>query len=272
MASQVFGYSIVVPLWSLAQLVYSGLSHEPQQDDVRVYAMATLALPFSMILGYIIPTLAMALPTTFHPAAIQRFANSSQQRMLLWLIWPLSVSLFQALFSGIPGTYRRFVPKKVAPGVLAMRIRNGLRLVYWSARFLAAAPHIFWMGMMLVKHLAPGLLNANVNLDPSPASPFYPVLPWITNKAKSVGEGTFWALQWDYYVASFMFWCWCFKQYRIAHNHAGITIGYPGLAPRALGMMSVGGLVASGIDLLAERDELLMDGMEDNERRNGIKW
>ncbi|KAI5290730.1 hypothetical protein KEM54_000628 [Ascosphaera aggregata] len=266
-AAQTLGYSVVVPLWSLTHLVQSRLSHIPRQEDVRIHPMEGLALPFSMILGYIIPTLAMALPTTFSPAMIQRYASSSQRRMLLWFIWPISVSFFQGLFAGIPAIYRKFVPKRVIPGLLARRNRNGLRLIYWTAEALAAVPHIFWLSMMLVNQVAPGIFHPNVNLNPKPASALYPVLPWISNKAQSVGEGVFWTLQWDYYIAAFIFWCWCFKQYRIAHNHTGTTIGYIGVAPRTLGMMSLGGLVSSGIRLLAERDELLMDGLEENEKR-----
>ncbi|KAI5287755.1 hypothetical protein KEM52_001435 [Ascosphaera acerosa] len=265
MAAQVFGYSVVVPLWALVHLIQSRLSHVPTQEDVRIYPMEGLSLPFSMAMGYIIPTLAMALPTTFSPAMIQRYANSSQKRMLLWFIWPISVSFFQGLFAGIPATYRKFVPKKVRPGLLARRNRNALRLVYRTAEALAIAPHVFWLGMMLVRYVAPGVLHPRADLDPTPASAFYPVLPWISNKAKSIGEGTFWTLQWDYYIAAFMFWCWCFKQYRIAHNHTGTTIGYIGVAPKTLALTFLGGMVGSGVDLLAERDELLMDGMEENE-------
>ncbi|KAI5306769.1 hypothetical protein KEM55_008509, partial [Ascosphaera atra] len=260
MAAQLVGIGVVAPLWAVMHLMQSPLSTSPEQDHIRVHPMDGLSLPFSAIVGYVLPTVLTVAQAPKIPF-ISSHLPSHQLALLLWQVWPVMVCMVQGLMVGTPATFRKFVPKKVEPKLLARRTRNGLRLTHFTAMLLASVSHLTMLSMIFINRFTPSVLSPNVTAHFKPESMILPCLPWTNARPATLGEGVYWFLQWDYFIAAVAMFVWALKEYVVAHKQKGVTVGWVGVAPRVLATIMTGGFVAAAVMLVWERDELLMEGM-----------
>ncbi|KAI5299062.1 hypothetical protein KEM55_002623 [Ascosphaera atra] len=248
MAAQLVGIGVVAPLWAVLHLMQSPLSTSPEQDHIRVHPMDVARAPE-------IPFLSSHLP-------------SHQLALLLWQVWPVMVCMVQGLMVGTPATFRKFVPKKVEPKLLARRTRNGLRLTHFTAMLLASVSHLTMLSLIFINRFTPSVLSPNVTAHFKPESMILPCLPWTNARPATLGEGVYWFLQWDYFIAAVAMFVWALKEYVVAHKKKEVTVGWVGVAPRVLATIMTGGFVAAAVMLVWERDELLMEGMGEQ----GAAW
>lgn len=173
--SQVIAIGAIVPLWCTIHLWL----HPAPRTLSASGAHAVKLLPFCMILGFGIPTLAMIIPELWH----QHLFNK-QTAIAAWQLWALYVS----------GLHRVLRATTSPKGTSA---RQASRHAYIFAFAMAAISHLVsWT-------LALGLVPANLLAD---------ISPWGANgrevQVASMAEGALWFLQWDHLTGMIGFLLW----------------------------------------------------------------
>ncbi|KXT18177.1 hypothetical protein AC579_7712 [Pseudocercospora musae] len=235
---QLGGIGVIGPAYLALNLSLSPIASDPKLSNIAIPDLAYLrAVPYALITGFLLPTLAMALP---HPSVDTKMAA-----LLFWQAFPLwtwiSTHLFKAFFPT-----ELALPKKQLP---LLRKAYGLGLV------LATSTHIAVVSLSLASTVAPAIFRSAVLGDLTLASIFLPTLS--TEKIASVGEGGLKFLQWDYMIISLSQIIWAAAQTsKVDRKGLGFSVGNVWID--AALRTAVFGPLGAALTLIWERDEVVL--------------
>ncbi|KAL2383073.1 hypothetical protein RJZ90_002870 [Blastomyces dermatitidis] len=244
-------------LWSLVLLETFRAGNKTlsarQTIDIPSHSLTGVNLiPLSVILGYLLPSLAMVFPET----TTTSFLPSTQERIAFWQPWPIWLWLIHSTLTSITALFSSPVPNFQG----AKHTRSALRRVYAFAFTITAVPHIAAWSLSLAAAIFPILFDQDVATALHPARVFLNAMPWSGVQAKSFGEGALWFLQWDQAVGVVGMLLWAIDLYVAAHRARKVNVGCIGLAVKVGLLCAVSGMAGAVVELMWERDEVLLQG------------
>ncbi|GME43468.1 hypothetical protein GTA08_BOTSDO00033 [Neofusicoccum parvum] len=173
--------AITIPIWALLSLL-TNPSSTPSSLPHRLSISPTEArlLPWSMFLGYILPSIAMAIPS---PSLLP--STTQQTLITLWQVFPLWVTLSTALlrpFFRTPTTTTTTNP-------------------HLFALLLAALPHATTLSLSLTTLLLPSLFAPDTAAALHPAAVFLPKAS-APGTDPGLAEAALRFMQWDEAVST----------------------------------------------------------------------
>lgn len=251
--TQSLGAALVLPAFLALQLLttsadeLSVISHEthyvPESDLV--------ALPYSIGLGYIVPTIAMALPS---PAILPR--QTKIYAILFWQAFPLWVELIQISLARIAFASSATSTKRSRQIKLYGR-------AYLFAFYVAMAVHIACVAMAVSSTWIAWRSGSEVSSKLQLNHFFIPPNPLSDKQALTVAEGAFWFIQFDYLISSVAYLVWS-----VALRY-GSTQDRHTFSMRQLlelgGSILIAGPMATALTLIWERDDNVMYAKDQKE-------
>jgi hypothetical protein len=251
--AQVATYAVATPLYGGLQLSISSTSSRPNVHSISIPRAVLNALPVIFILGYILPSALMLLPA---PDVVT--FDQKQILIALWQPWPVYVSIMAVLARVVLSPFTRDeTDNRRQPALL----RKALRRVYAFAFANAAIFHLAAWTISIASAVVPVLFHERFVESLHPARVFGISLPWgsPTLRVSSFGEGVHVFLQWDFLVGSTGVLLWATTLYVMAHRQILGKVGWVGLVVK-IGLLSlVAGPVATAVELVWERDELVIE-------------
>ncbi|KAL2391327.1 hypothetical protein RJ035_000363 [Blastomyces gilchristii] len=250
---QLFTFGVVLPIYAALHLFTSRTLSARQTIDIPSHSLTGVNLiPLSVILGYLLPSLAMVFPET----TTTSFLPSTQERIAFWQPWPIWLWLIHSTLTSITALFSSPVPNFQG----AKHTRSALRRVYAFAFTITAVPHIAAWSLSLAAAIFPILFDQDVATALHPARVFLNAMPWSGVQAKSFGEGALWFLQWDQAVGVVGMLLWAIDLYVAAHRARKVNVGCIGLAVKVGLLCAVSGMAGAVVELMWERDEVLLQG------------
>jgi hypothetical protein len=280
---QNISFTITTPLWLLLHLLTSPVSKPfPGTHANSVLLISTWdlrILPFSIILGYIVPSILMALPS---PDLVT--PETHQRLIAFWQPFPIwTVLIHQSLKQTLT-----YAAKKLASKENKSRDKTPLGTSYLSNakpvyRFVLALCNLTYIPVLLITLLPTSIVPISLTYlsalsHENLASVFIPSPPLLTHRITSLSEGVHNFLIWDLYVGSAALLLWAVLLYRNATTEKAIVDpntslpiyrelllekrGQDGMLRRKLvWKIGIWGLVGGPIGALAvllwERDEIV---------------
>ncbi|KAL1955690.1 hypothetical protein VTO42DRAFT_8162 [Malbranchea cinnamomea] len=246
MICQVASFGLITPLYTAAHLLTSPTAERFGRDGVFVPYHKIMAIPFSIIVGFLLPSLIMCLPES--AAGV---LQTTQERIAFWQFWPVWVSIAQFVFSSV---------------IVAICRRSGtssrcsVRNIYAFALCCAAIPHVAAWTISLTSMLFPTLFSADVQPSLHPAYAFLNKFPWSAERPSSIGEGALWFLQWDQLLGSLAMLTWSIALRRSAHTGSkpGKQRSLLAEAVKAFVLCLTVGVAGAAIVNMWQRDEMLL--------------
>ncbi|KAL4875879.1 hypothetical protein BJY04DRAFT_223623 [Aspergillus karnatakaensis] len=251
--------AISVPWYLTVHLFLSTTASQPTADNLSIPVRELKALIANVTFGLMLPCLVVALPERLTWSLFTR-----QSAISLWQLWPF-------WSTGVHYVARFFISsneRDTGSRAHWERTRSAFRAVYGLTFAVAAITHIGTWTISLTA--ATGLRNA---LDAEtvaalhPSTIFMNTAPWSSVKTDSVGEGTLWLIQWDQAFAAGAMWWWALDLYRAAHAAQGRKIAWGNLALKTVVFCMVSGFTGAAVELLWEREEMVLEGGEVVEER-----
>ncbi|OJD19282.1 hypothetical protein AJ78_00731 [Emergomyces pasteurianus Ep9510] len=252
--SQLCTFGFIMPIYAALHLFTSTTLSNPtrQTIDIPSHSLTGVNLiPFSVILGYLLPSLTLVLPET-----TTGFLQSTQERIAFWQAWPLWLWIIHATTTHITSLFHSATPATGSQD--AKRTLSALRRVYAFAFTVAAVPHIISWSLSLTAAILPVLFDQDVATALHPARVFLHAMPWSGVQAQSFSEGALWFLQWDQLLGIGGMLLWAIDLYLAAHRARKIRVGCVALGVKVVMLCAVSGLAGAMVELMWERDELVL--------------
>ncbi|KGO78185.1 hypothetical protein PITC_034000 [Penicillium italicum] len=241
--AQVLTFAFGIPLTCGLQLGCSITAHSPHADNIRIPRAVLVALPLIYVVGYMVPTVAMALPA---PSVIS--VDLKQVAIAFWHPWPAYVSILTTF------AYLTLSPFFSNNHRASM---SSLRWVYAFAFANASLSHIVSWVVSLATVVVPVLFEERFLGSLHPANVFSVSLPWSGLTVGNLGDGVHVFLQWDYNIGSAGVLIWAISLYTAAHKHLLNPVSSPSLLFKIALLTLVAGPAAAAVELIWERDELV---------------
>lgn len=193
--------AIAGPIFLFIHLTTSS-TRFPQAEDLNIDLYHLQALPFSIAIGLIAPTILMSLPAPTYLSPLQK-----TNLVRLWQFFPVLSNLAQFLFSHI----LRYTSPAInisSGGKLAKLRLSAVRRAYVFGIVCSGLAHIATLGVSLSASFFPSLFGADVVRFLQPGYVFVPTSPFSSTKVSSIGEGAHWFLQWDDIIMCSAFLIW----------------------------------------------------------------
>lgn len=244
--AQLASYGVTIPLYLTLQLWTSPKVSGVQRDTILVHPLQAKLVPYSILLGYILPVVMLLLPSPFVISLEQK-----QTWLAMWNVFPVVVTLIHFVLSTIGGAISSR-PKYTAytnDGTL-----SSTRQVYAFAFALATITHIVSWSVSLTSLLFPALYSPSIVADLHPARVFLPIVSYEYTKWPL---GIHKLLQWDNFVGSTAVLVWAAALLSNAYQVSGNKLHLP-LVLKLLGLSITSGFVGAAAVLQWERDEVLL--------------
>ncbi|KAK5105914.1 hypothetical protein LTS08_000028 [Lithohypha guttulata] len=243
---QTTGAALMTPAWTALHLFATPTVSRPSIDTLSVPESSLRALPYSITLGFIAPSIAMSLPT---PGLI-----SQQNRIYAICIWQ-AFPLWNTVFPGKSNTTS-------TKNQHAQQLRL-LRHCYIFALSIASTVQIATLTLSFSALLFPGLFTLITAQQLHPRNLFIPPNPFRSSKISGISQGAFWFIQFDCWTTSIAYFIW-----GLALRYAGKeSRGYGGslmdVVVRPLGL----GFMGAGLSFVWERDEMVFAGGNEGGKR-----
>ena len=198
------GFAAVAPAFLAFHLWTSPTVDGIRVDDLKINTSQLNALPISVVIGYIIPSIAMSLPA---PSLIT--LSRKQTFAALWQAFPLWISIAHVVISTLLAAIAPMaaIPTRTEDTARCMRT---LRHVFAFGIACSAIGHIAPWSISLLALLCPSLFARGVAELLTPSNVFLNVSPFSGAKASTLADGTKWFLQWDLLVGSTAMLIWAF--------------------------------------------------------------
>jgi hypothetical protein len=172
-------------------LLTSPTVHDPDVDDLVVNPVQLAVAPFSIMLGYGIPSVMMCLPaptkTSFD--AKQGWTGAQQ-------LWPIWIAITQIILSTLVAVFDPMV-NVVTEDERKAKTLKYLRYAFTFAVTLSTAGHLTSWGLSLLAYAFPVLFSDKYAAMMQPSLVFWPVWPFGSRQAGTLADGAVWFLQWD---------------------------------------------------------------------------
>jgi phosphate starvation-inducible membrane PsiE len=248
-------FVVTAPWWAFIHILTSPAAAPfPGSFSSNVLAISKLdlaILPVSIILGYLVPSILMTLPSPAVVSAIQH-----QQAIALWQPFPIWCVIFQISLRYVGSI---FVGSKES----ATKTPH----ISLAASYVSSAAHVyrFIIGLCMITHLpalAIALLPYSNFSNSHPivqnlakaefAATYIPYLPVLTTQVESFAAGVHAFLQWDMYIGATAMLVWGIYLHQNAAKEKSVA--------KLLGKVGVWTLLAGPSGALAvlmwERDEM----------------
>ncbi|KZF21035.1 hypothetical protein L228DRAFT_262102 [Xylona heveae TC161] len=259
-------FATAAPLLLALHLFTSPASLEPSRKspntpaaNLVIWPGHLLVLPFSVILGVVIPSVLACLP------APDFFSYATQQNFIaLWQAFPLWITLSQlilcAVLSPILPAKERSYRSAAERNAVVLRC---LRTVYFGAFALAALAHVASVTLSVAPILFPNVFVSEYRAAFHPLRAFAPVAPWTKDTIVSLGQGALRFMQWDEIVGCTATLIWALVLNRNAHAGRISPHGWFDLALKVVGLTILTGPAGAVIALIWGRDELVLGDIGD---------
>lgn len=205
------------------------------------------AVPWSFLLGYVVPLLAMAVPSISTKRINTKHVLASWYQQ-----WNLYIGLAHAAlvwlwrYRGVPQT-----------GLTKNEeLLSSLRPVYLLTMAFAAIS--LWVPV-LISALA-GILNGRSSKAMRMKSIFVPPSPWSKVKCVSIFEGGKWLLQWDGIIGSMGSAVWALALFSNTRALLAPELPLKAIVGKMVSYVVLGGPMAVATGFLWERDALVLSG------------
>lgn len=250
--------AVASPAYLLLSLCTSGTIFSPRAREIAIPEPALRALPYSIGLGFITPTVIMSLPS---PAYLTQ--KQKMYAILTWQAFPLWTQLIQWFLQST--IFRSTSTETSAKHQLKL-----LRRVYKFALYFSVQVHIATRFFSVATLLFPGLFTGYARATLAPQHVFLPPNPFSAPKeASGVADAALWVLQWDFLISGVAYWVWGLSvKYSDAKTSKRCGLGdvFSDLfiRPNLMGHM------ACALVLVWERDEVAFKKANDATKENGV--
>ena len=201
---QNIGFACIAPIWMAIQLWTSPTVLDPAVDELIVSPLQLAVAPFSIFLGYGIPSVMMCLPA---PAKIsfdakQGWAGAQQ-------LWPIWIAIAQVALSTIVAVVNPMV-NVVTEDERKAKTLTYLRYAYAFALISSTAGHLTSWGLSILSYAFPVLFTNKYENMMQPWIVFWPAWPFGALQADTLADGALWFLQWDVITGTAAVLLWAF--------------------------------------------------------------
>ena len=222
-------------------------------------------LPWSVLVGCGVPTvLALALdPVPALPA--YRSAQTWMAARLFHPIWTAVAHLFLSIMNrGWSGQGSGFGSAEERNRLVAASLRG----VYRVAMGVATFSHVAVFTLLGVANFLPSLLSERANNFLDFQRIFSPMLFWVEDAPRpdSLAEGGLFFMQWEMFVSGLAILVWSFALNRDALWNVSKGPGFVLTFLKTLLLVALGGPSAAAVDLIRDRDEVLLESTDTEQR------
>ncbi|KAK2809534.1 hypothetical protein FQN50_003802 [Emmonsiellopsis sp. PD_5] len=262
MLAQLGTVGFIMPIYAAVHLLTSPTRSNPSQATITIPAKSITAIkliPFSIIAGYFVPSMLLVLPETSYG-----FLDTKQERIAFWQPWPVYVSFIHFIATTVANAFCSGQTNALATSKQA---RSAFRQVYAFAFASTAIPHIATWTISLASTLVPMIFDIDIMPALHPSRVFLNTLPWSGARVSSLGEGVLWFLQWDQLLGTAGILLWAVSLYVSAHQARKVRVGCVGFVAKVAALCAVSGVGGAAVELMWERDELVLQGGEGEEKK-----
>ncbi|KAL4947030.1 hypothetical protein BDW69DRAFT_179164 [Aspergillus filifer] len=252
LAAQVLTFAFATPLYCTLQLLTSVTAVKPTAENIRVPRAVLNAIPIVFFVGYMVPTAALLIPVSEKVDA-----DLKQIFIALWQPWPAYISI---LLTTVHVVFSRFTSNDNNVEGGGRATLSSLRWVYAFAFAHTAINHIISWTIPLASVAAPWLFKRE-HLDALHPSVVFDIpKPWEAPAlVENVGAGVHAFLRWDYIIGSAGVLVWATSLHHTAQRAVYGRSGYGWLFVKVAALAALAGPVGAGVELLWERDELIIN-------------
>lgn len=224
------------------------------EESLMIDAIDVHAIPWSFLLGYILPISLMALPGV-------SIYNVNTQHMLasFYQQWHLYISMAHILLVTLwthTGTMSRLEDEYFKTSLST--VRPIYALAFTMAVISVWVPILASFAIRALQRIRKAHPSSHKNLQLS--SIFIPPSPWSNVKCKNAFEGGKWLLQWDGIVGGLSTAVWAIALYAEARSAAEPQEALGSFYMRLMWYMVLGGPIGVATGALWERDTLVLSG------------
>lgn len=261
---QNMAYAVFMPLYLLLHLSTSSTVTSPTPTNIAIEIPKLSSIPISMTLGYVVPSILMALPA---PSVIS--FETKQYAIAIWQAFPIWVELFQQAIS----TYvflrtfdviDRFSPPTMDTNV---RVSTALTTVYVFALALAGLTHIPTITLTAVSVFFPDLFALEYKGVFDPKRVFIPAGISPATKMSTIAAGALNLMQYDEFIGSAALVIWSAVLFMNACSMKKRFDGWLILVGEIVVLTTVAGPVGCAVALIWARDELVLSEVETDEKK-----
>lgn len=201
--AQNYAIANTLPMLFLTYLATSPTVHGASLSTILPSTAALVSLPFSLILGYFVPSIAMMLPLSV-------VSHSAQQDWLaIWQAFPLWVSIFQLI---LPVVISPFLEQGDGRKNIDTNV-EALRTTYTFLKYLSTFGHIASWSLALKTLASPKMFAAGIPEALHPWNVWVPINISPSFKVPDIGTGAQLFLQYDRIGSSASIVIWAFYMY-----------------------------------------------------------
>lgn len=246
--------AVVLPAWCLIHLLTSpsvsdSLAAATRQTSLLVHPSELQVLPWSLAIGCGVPTIMLVFFSSFETQS--PLYASSQFWILVRQIHPLLTAIVHLLLSVFaPVSDVEFTTKSDRN----RNVSRALRRVYSFAKYVAIITHCLALTLAVGPTFLPSLVLGI----------WKPVPFWADDApaAETISAGSFMFLQWDELISCVSILVWAFALNRDALTTHVQGSGFLSTIWRVVSMTAIGGPAAAAVSLIEERDEKVLESVE----------
>lgn len=205
-------FNVIMPLYLIFHLSTSPTVSSFKASDYSIDLPNLLSIPFSIAIGYILPTILAALPA---PSVIS--FDHKQTFVASWQVFPLWVGFLQLAISYLVS---KLYPSQNFQNPLSTKKEwlSILRVVYIFLLALAATTHLATLTICFTSNFFPGLFAPEFSGIFSLSNVFWPTTISPSHNMSSIGAGATLMIQYDLIVGSLAVMLWTFFLFMTAFN------------------------------------------------------
>ena len=253
LAAQVLTFAFAAPLYGFLHLMSARTANKPNAEDMRIPYAVLKAFPAVFLIGNAIPSFAMTLPMS------DRITPDIKQILIAaWQPWPAYTAILLTVANFVLGSFIK--ADNSAAG--KRKTNNAIRYIYAFAFGTTAVAHIVAVTIPVATVLVPKLFDAKLAAELHPLKVLETPLPWTAPVAtiSTLGQGVHAFLRWDYIIGTTGVLVWAFTLHQRAHRfiERDSSASLCGLLSRTATLVAVAGPVAAAVELMWEREELVL--------------
>ena len=246
MTAQNATYAMTMPYFFVVYLATS-----PTVSATKASVMTDIAevasIPFSIIAGYVIPAVMLALPAP----SLQNYENK-QIWMAIWQASPIWVSCFQQIFKRVIGF---LFPAAHQPS--SANSMEALRHIYSVLLVMAGVPHILSAALTITSMIFPSIFAPEYVGMFNLSKVAIPSTVMASTKMPNIGSGAYLLLQYDEMIGSTAVVLWASFMWTRANNSNKPFDKLPNLIGLIALLVPLTGPAGCAITLMWLRDELV---------------
>lgn len=253
---QIASYAVVIPIWCIVYLSTSRIVSSRRVSDFLVDVPNLAGIAISIVLGFVLPTVLMALPA---PLIVNH--DLKQWLMTFWQLFPVWVSLTQGI---VPYLLPRLGQTSGEPTI---RMLRSMRALYAGLIVTAGISQISTLTLVATSKFFPALFAPEFVGVFNPSSVFLPAAVSPSTKMPSIGRGAFLLLQYDQFIGSTSVALWSTVLFINTYRNMAIKQSVALTVVGGIIMMALTGPSGYVTACIWARDELIVANAQDNAKK-----